>query len=127
MAKTLHQQYPAVVRTAFFNLDNGAGTTIDEPVFNSGPNGAQIVRVYCIYGETAQTVAAGNFRVGSTVGGADIVAPTAYTNAATVGSITNATLLYDTIPANTLVSVRHTGVAATQTGTASVVIEYVVL
>lgn len=127
MAKTLYRQDPAVVRSQFFNLDNGAGTTVDEPLFYTGPNGAQIVRVYATYGEVAQTVAAGNYRLGVTAGGATIVAATAYTNSAAVGSITEATVLLETIPANTPVLVRHTGVAATQTGTASIVVEYVPL
>jgi len=127
MARALDKQTPAVVRSQFFNIDNGAGTTVDEPLFDSGPNGCIIHRAYAIYGEAAGTVAAGNYRVGTTAGGADLVASTAYVNSATLGSITAGTLLYDTVPANTKVFVRHTGVAVTQAGTASVVLEVSIL
>lgn len=125
MAKSLLRQQANSVRTQFFNLDNGAGTTVDEPAFNSGPKGARLVRVYCQYGEVAQTVAGGNYRVGSAAGGAQYVAATAYTNAAAVGDITEGALVTDVVAPNTAVFVRHTGVAATQTGTATVVVEFV--
>ena len=111
--------------TQFFNLDNGAGTTVDEPLFNSGTKGARILRVYAVYGEATQTVASANFKLGSAAGGAQFVAATAYVNSKAVGDVTEATLVTDVIAPNTTVFVRHTGVAVTQTGTASIVIDWV--
>jgi hypothetical protein len=58
------------------------------------------------------------------VGGSEIVAATAYGNAATVGSTTAMTLVATTVAAGTPVIVRHTGVAAVQAGQAHVEIEY---
>lgn len=127
MPKPFAGSFPAHVQSQFFNIDNGAGTTIDEPLFDSGPKGAFLVRVYAQYGEVCQTVAGANFKLGTTVGGADVVAATAYTNTAAVGTITAATILIGYIPPNTMVTVRHTGVAVTQTGTAKVVAEVVFL
>jgi len=123
--KDTYQQSAAVIRTQFFNIDNGAGTTVDEPLFDSGPRGCRITRVYCIYGEATATVAAGNYRLGTAVGGAQIVAATAYVNSKAVGDVTEGVLALDSLPPNTRCFVRHTGVAITQTGTASMVVEYV--
>ena len=125
MAKNLLRQSACVARTQTFNLDNGAGTTVDEALFNSGPKGARLVRVYAIYQEAAGTVAAGNFKLGVTAGGATLVAATAYVNSAAVGDVTNGAILVDVIPPDTTVFVRHTGVAATATGTAAVAVEFV--
>lgn len=125
MAKGLARQSATVVRTQTFNLDNGAGTTVDEAVF-SLPAGkaARLVRVYAIYQEATGTVAAGNFKVGASAGGADYVAATAYENSKAVGVSTEATLVTDIVPAASTVFVRHTGVASTALGTAIVVIEF---
>lgn len=125
MAKQLMRQSVSALRTQFFNLDNGAGTTVDEAVFKASAKGARLVRVYALYGEATQTVAAGNFRVGSSAGGSQYVAATAYENSKAVGDTTNGVIVNDVVPPNGTVFVRHTGVAATQTGTASIVVEYV--
>ena len=111
--------------TQFFNLDNGSGTTVDEPLFRTGARGGRLVRVYAVYGEASQTVAGGNFKLGVAAGGATLVAATAYEDSKSVGDSTAATILVDRIPANTTVFVRHTGVASTQTGTATIVVEWV--
>lgn len=125
MAKNLKSQSAALTRTAFFNIDNGAGTTIDEAVLYAKDCAIRILRVYCLYGEATQTVASANFKVGTSAGGADLVAATAYENSKAVGVATSATLVSDFVPVGSTVFVRHTGVAVTQTGTASVVIEFV--
>jgi len=124
MAKGLIRQSAAAVRTQFFNIDNGAGVTVDEPVLYANVP-LRLLRIYGLYGEATQTVAAANFKVGASAGGADYVAATAYENSKAVGTETLAALLTDVVPANTAVFVRHTGVAVTQTGTATIVIEYV--
>ena len=125
MAKSFLRQARVVVKSANVNIDNGSGTTIDEVLFNSGPTGVRLVRVYFMYDEIAQTVAAGNFKLGVAVGGATLVAATAYTDAAAIGSVTTGTILVDAVPANTTVWFRHTGIAATATGTGKVYVEYV--
>jgi hypothetical protein len=125
MAKSFLRQARVVVKSANVNIDNGNGTTIDEVLFNAGPTGARLVRVYFMYDEIAQTVAAGNFKLGVAVGGATLVAATAYTDAAAIGAVTTGTILVDVVPANTTVWFRHTGIAATATGTGKVYVEYV--
>lgn len=126
MAKGLVRQSVCVVRSQFFNLDNGAGTTVDEPLFAVPARcGVRLVRVYAVYGEATQTVASANFKLGASAGGADYVAATAYENSKAVGVATEGTLVTDVVPASSVVFVRHTGVAVTQTGTASIVVEFV--
>lgn len=124
--KGLLRQQINTVRSQFFNLDNGSGTTVDEPLFRTGAKGGRLVRIYALYGEATQTVAGGNYKLGVAAGGATLVAATAYEDSKSVGDSTAATILVDRIPANTTVFVRHTGVASTQTGTATVCVEWVV-
>lgn len=125
MAKSLLRQSAANVRSQAFNLDNGSGTTVDEALIYAKDCPIRIVRVYAVYNEATQTVAAGNFKLGSTAGGADYVAATAYENTKSVGAVTTATIVNDSIPVGGTLFVRHTGVAVTQTGTANIVVEYV--
>lgn len=111
-------------KSVWFNIDNGAGTTIDDVILRPARpivvTAARIVYVDA----TAGTVAAGNARVGTTVGGSEVVASTAYTNSATVGSTTAMTVVNGFIPAGTAVYVRHTGIAVTVAGQAYVEIDY---
>lgn len=125
MAKRLYNQQVNTVRSQIINIDNGAGTTLDEALFNVGPKGGQLVRVYAIYNEAAGTVAAANFKLGSAAGGAQYVAATAYTDSAAVGAVTSATLVEDTIPANGTVFLRHTGIATTALGQVFICVEWV--
>jgi hypothetical protein len=60
---------------------------------------------------TAGTVAAGNWKVGITVGGAEVVAATSYENSKAVGTSTAGTIVDGSVAANVAVYVRHTGVA----------------
>jgi predicted aconitase with swiveling domain len=111
-------------RTPEFDLDNGAGTTIDSTVFRHA-QALTITGVRIVYDDaTTGTVAAGNARVGTTVGGSEIVAATAYGNAAAVGTQTAMTIVSGAVAAGVPVIVRHTGVAATQAGKAHVEIDY---
>lgn len=116
----------SVARSKEFDLDNGAGTTLDDCILrHSRP--IKIVAARIVYTDaTTGTVAAGNAKIGTTVAGAEIVAATAYGNAAAVGSKTALTLVLADIPADTPIIVRHTGVAATAAGKAYVEIEYTV-
>jgi len=117
---------PALVQTKSqaFDLDNGAGTTIDEVVLRPAV-AITITAARIVYTDaTTGTVAAGNAKIGTTVGGAEIVAATAYGNAAAVGTVTAMTIVAGAVAAGTPVIVRHTGVAVTQAGRAFVEIEY---
>lgn len=113
-------------RSAWFNLDNGAGTTIDDVLLV--PTAAiTITAARIIYVDaTTGTVAAGNAKIGTTVGGAEVVAATAYENTKAVGTTTAMTIVSGAVSAGTPVIVRHTGVAVTQAGQAIVEIEYTV-
>lgn len=123
--KRLFRQQINTVRSQNVNIDNGAGTTLDEALFKVGARGGSIVRVYALYNEAAGTVAGANFKLGSAVGGAQYVAATAYTNNAAIGDQTSASLVTDEIPANGTVFLRHTGIATTATGTVFICVEYV--
>lgn len=124
--KDFLRQSRVQTKTQFFNLDNGAGTTVDEPVVIAPTrNPIRIIKVYALYGEATQTVASGTYQLGTTVGGSDLVAATAYENTKAVGTITEATVTLAVVAPATVINVRHTGVAATQTGTATICVEYV--
>lgn len=113
-------------RSVWFNLDNGNGTTIDD-VLLKPTSAITITAARIIYVDaTAGTVAAGNAKIGTTLGGAEIVAATAYTDGATVGATTAMTIVAGAVAAGGSVFVRHTGVAATAAGQAVVEIEYTV-
>lgn len=112
-------------RSRAFNLDNGAGTTIDDVILRPAhafyPVAARIV--YC--DATTGTVAAGNATIGTTVAGAELVAATAYGDSKAVGTTTAMTLVTTARQvAGTPVIVRHTGVATTQAGEAYVEFDY---
>jgi hypothetical protein len=65
------------VRSESFDIDNGAGTTVDRLLIRH-PRPIQIVACRIVYDDaTTGTVAAGTAKVGTTVGGAEIVAATA--------------------------------------------------
>jgi hypothetical protein len=109
-----------------FNLDNGAGTTVDRTMARFSKS-LQLYAARIVYDDaTTGTVAAGNMRVGTAVGGSEIVASTAYENAKAVGTATAMVLVIVAVPANTPIIVRHTGVAITQAGFAHCEIEYAV-
>lgn len=118
-----------VARSQWFNLDNGAGTTIDDVILRHSQaisiKAARIVYVDA----TTGTVAAGTAGIGMTVAGVELVAATNYENTKAVGTTTAMTLkaAASFIAAGTPIIVRHTGVAVTQAGQAVVEIEYVVL
>lgn len=112
------------VKSQIFNVDNGAGTTIDETIMRS-PRQIELVNARIVYDtETAGTVAGANARIGVAVGGATVVASTALTNSAAVGATTAMTLLIRTIAAGTPLIVRHTGIATTAAGQYHVELDY---
>lgn len=126
MPKQLLKQPTQIAKTVWFNLDNGSGTTIDDVILLP-TQPIRLLSVKAVYVDaTTGTVAAGNFRVGTTVGGSDVVASTAYENTKTVGTSTAGTLLVERVVGAQFLCVRHTGVAVTQAGQAYVQIEYAV-
>lgn len=111
-------------RSVWFNLDNGAGTTVDDVIMKPS-TAITITAARILYVDaTSGTVAAGTAAIGSTLGGAEVVAATNYENAKAVGTSTAMTIVSGAIAANGSVFVRHTGVAATQAGQSVVEIEW---
>lgn len=111
-------------RTQVFNIDNGAGTTIDDVILRA-TRPVRLIAARIVYTDaTTGTVAAGNAKIGTTVAGAEIVAATAYENAKAVGTVTAMTLVITYVDANTPVIVRHTGVATTAAGMAYIELDY---
>ncbi len=112
------------VRSDTFDLDNGAGTTVDDVVMK--PTAAvTITAARIIYTDaTTGTVAAGSAKVGVTLAGAEVVAATNYANTTAVGTATTMTIVSGAVAAGTGVFVRHTGVASTQAGKAVVELEF---
>ena len=118
------------IRTKVFNLDNGAGTTIDDIVMKPAA-AITITAGRIVYTEAtdAAGVTAGNIRIGTTVGGEEIVTASgnAYAQPKAIGSETALVITAGAVAAGTLVCVRHTGVVATPiAGEAFVELEYTV-
>jgi hypothetical protein len=117
-----------VARSRLFNIDNGAGATLDDVLLrHSQPISIRVARaVYAT--ETAGTVAGANVMLGTTVGGNELVAATAYENGKTVGLATALTLKAAAafVAANTPITARHTGIASTALGEVYVEVEYIV-
>ena len=107
-----------------FDIDNGAGVTVDDVILR--PDVAiTITAARIVYTDaTTGTVAGANAKIGTTVGGAEIVAATAYENAKAVGTKTDMTLVSGAVAAGTPVIVRHTGIASVAAGQAYVEVEY---
>jgi hypothetical protein len=111
-------------KSVWFNIDNGSGTTIDDVILVPSTN-ITITSARIVYVDaTTGTVAAGNAKIGITVGGAEVVAATAYENTKAVGTTTAMTIVAGAVTSGTPVFVRHTGIAATAAGQAYVEIEY---
>lgn len=124
MSKGLLRQALQRWQSRNFNIDNGAGVTIDD-AFMLSLKPVNIQKAYVLYTtETAGTVAGANIALGTTVAGVDVIAATAYTNSATVGTTTALALLKTRIPAGQFLSVRHTGIASAALGEAYLVIEF---
>lgn len=106
-----------------FDLDNGAGTTVDRAI--RFEHDVTLVTARIMFEDaTTGTVAAGNMRLGTSVGGSEIAAAVAYGDGLAVGVSLGLTLLVTAITAGTSIYIRHTGVAATQAGRAHLQLEY---
>lgn len=115
-----------VARTPTFNIDNGAGVTIDHVLTRLSVAITILAARAVPTTEAAGVVAAATVQIGTTVGGAQIAAAVALTDAAAVGAAQALTLVTGAVAANTPVIVRHTGIAATAAGEYYVEIEYTV-
>lgn len=112
------------VRSRWFDLDVGAGVTTDEILLHTTQDLVPVA-VRLLYADgPAGTVSAGNIRIGTTMGGQDLVSTTAYNDAVTSGTVSPLAPLLSVIPAHTTIWVRHTGVAAGQAGQVMVELEY---
>lgn len=112
--------------TENINIDNGAGTTADYLLLV--PDKDIIVEsariIYTAATDTAG-VASANVKIGTTVGGAEVVAATALAVSKAVGSYTALVLTAATrVPANGMLIVRHTGIAITEGGEYKVQVRY---
>lgn len=117
-----------IARSKAFNLDNGAGTTIDDCILRHSQRVLPLAARIVYTDATTGTVAGGNAKIGTTVGGAEIVAATAYENTKAVGTTTAMAFASAAVlAAGQPVMVRHTGVAVTQAGESYVELEYLVL
>lgn len=115
-----------IAQSKIFDIDNGSGTTADD-AFLLVPYAITIRSAYVLYTTaTAGTVAAATISLGTTVGGVEIVAATALVNSKTVGSTTALTLASSAVPASTMVTARHTGIAATVAGEYRIVVTYTI-
>lgn len=112
-------------RSKTFNIDNGSGTTDDDIILV--PDRAIVVlaarAIYTVATDTAGAASA-NFKLGTAVAGAEIVAATALEVSKAVGTYTAGTIVAGAVAANGMVAVRHTGIAATEAGEYFVQIAY---
>lgn len=102
--------------TQIFNVDNGAGTTIDDLWYL--PYKTVLVAAFKVYTEATDTTGAAtaNVRAGVAAAGATVIASTALDVATAVGGAVAATLALNEVPAGTTIFTRHTGVATTEVG-----------
>lgn len=115
--------------TQIFNIDNGAGTTVDDAMlYCAQPISIKAARVLYT-GATTGTVAAATIGLGTAVAGVELIAATALENTKAVGTVTALTLKAAAafVAAGTMIVARHTGVATTAAGEYRLLIEYVVL
>ena len=111
-------QRAQVFRTPIINIDNGGGTTLDHLLFSDLPTDAYVLEVVFVYTEATDTsgAASANFKLGTAVGGAQIVAATAYEVSKAVGTTTTTTIVAGRVAAGGACFVRHTGIASTEAG-----------
>lgn len=100
-----------------FNIDNGSGTT-DDDIIMVAPRAIVITDVRAVYTEATDTAgaASANFKLGTAVGGTQIVGATALQVSKAIGSSTAATITAGAVASGGMVAVRHTGIAATEVG-----------
>jgi hypothetical protein len=113
------------VKSRLFNIDNGAGATLDDVIIRPATNITLKAARVVYTTEQTGTVAAASVRVGTAVNGQQIVASTALENSKAVGTVTALSLVATEVAAGTPIIVRHTGVAITAAGEYYVELDYV--
>lgn len=114
-----------------FAIGNGAGVTVDDIILSTS-DGITVVAAAIVYNVATDSAgaAAANAKVGTTVGGSEVVETTALEVSKAAGSRTAMVLETGSgvlnVDAGGFLSVRHTGVAATEAGKYKVVVEYIV-
>ncbi len=128
MKNLKHDVATFLARSKAFNIDNGSGTTDDDVIFVPKQD-IRVVSARAVYQEATDTAGAAdaNFKLGTAVGGAQIVAATALEVSKAVGSYTDATIVDGYVSANTPICARHTGIAATEAGNYRIQIEFIVV
>lgn len=123
-----NQKY-LVTKSAVFNIDNGAGTTVDDVILAGLDFNIEILSAKLVYTEATDTAgaASANVKLGTTAGGVEVVAQTALSAAKAVGSTQTLTLVATRINSGTSLFVRHTGIAATEAGQYYALIQYRIL
>ena len=113
-----NQRYIYLQSKTTFNIDNGAGTTVDECICAGLPSDAQIISARPIYTEATDTAgaASANWKLGITAGGATLIAATALDAAKAIGAAGTEGVPLLPLLAGQSLFVRHTGVAATEVG-----------
>ena len=112
--------------TENINIDNGAATAADYLLLVPDKD-IIIESARIIYTQATDTAgaASANVKIGTSAGGAEIVAATAMAVSKAVGSYTDLVLTSATrVPANGMLIVRHTGIAATEGGEYKVQVRY---
>lgn len=114
-------------RSMTFNIDNGSGTTVDEPCFHAVDD-ITIIAIRRVYTEATDTAGAAGAltRIGTAVNGEQIVASVACTAAKAVGATDTLTIVSGVVAAGSSVFVRHTGIAATEAGQYYIEFDYTV-
>lgn len=124
--KTATARNYLTLKSSSFDLDNGAGTTIDE-ILCKMPFAITLRAARVVYDDAQTgTVAAGNIKLGGSVGDGAYIAATSYENTKAVGTSTACTILTSAVAADQALFVRHTGVAATQAGKAHLEVDYTI-
>lgn len=105
------------IKSEEINIDNGAGTELDLVVLRA-PTALRVLAANVVYTEETDTGGAADatVQVGTTVGGVDIVAATDLEVSKAVGDVTELTIADGEVEAGELIAVRHTGIAATESG-----------
>jgi hypothetical protein len=113
------------VRSKEFDIDIGAATTADDIVFVA-VKPLTVTSIDIIYTEATDGAGAAgaNVKVGTTVGGNDIAEAQALEVSKSIGYVKSMTIADGAVAEDELISIRLTGIAATDTGKFVVQIGY---
>jgi hypothetical protein len=104
------------LKSAVINIDNGAGTTIDEVLCASLPSDAIIVSARPVYTEASGAVTAATWSLGIAAAGVTIIAATALEASKAVGDAGADNVGLIPLLKGGSLFMRHTGIAITVLG-----------